>query len=175
MERCTGVPPARSAQSWEVLRIGYTDSDARVSTSSGAWQGLWLSIISIRGILSYWEEEMCYLCSMPSKPYAGKSLRKYVTADSWELGWDELDRQVRREEFQKQRGYDPVPYLPVVAGRIVGSRGSQVQTSWPICVRTARPAGKMAARPGMAVLARGVSGWGRSPSQGGHMERPSTR
>jgi hypothetical protein len=27
-----------------------------------------------------------------------------------------------REEFRKRRGYDPVAYLPVVSGRIVGSR-----------------------------------------------------
>ena len=31
---------------WEILRIGYTDSDARVSTASGEWQGLAIDYMS---------------------------------------------------------------------------------------------------------------------------------
>jgi len=42
--RTTWHPP--SAGTWEILRVGYTDSDVRVSTSSDTWQG-WRSTISI--------------------------------------------------------------------------------------------------------------------------------
>ena len=113
------VPPAGSTQSWELLRIGYTDSDARVSTSSGAWQGLAIDYLDPGVLDVYWKKSVLPLLDA-GKPYAGKSL-KYVATDSWELGGTNWTGGFR-EEFQRRRGYDPVRYLPVVAGRIVGSR-----------------------------------------------------
>ncbi|MEI7901458.1 MAG: glycosyl hydrolase [bacterium] len=50
-------------------------------------------------------------------PLAGKALQ-YFHIDSWELGqptWTPL----MREEFQKRRGYDPLPWLPAVLGQTV--------------------------------------------------------
>jgi hypothetical protein len=55
-----------------------------------------------------------------AKPYVGRSLR-YLASDSWELGGTNWTVNFR-EEFRKRRGYDPVLYLPIVSGRIVGSR-----------------------------------------------------
>ncbi|OHB75143.1 MAG: hypothetical protein A2Z25_21715 [Planctomycetes bacterium RBG_16_55_9] len=51
---------------------------------------------------------------------AGKTL-KYLQTDSWECGGANWTRRFA-SEFQKRRGYDPIPYLPVVAGKIIGSR-----------------------------------------------------
>jgi hypothetical protein len=113
-------PPAdAAAQTWEVLRIGYTDSNARVSTSSGAWQGLAIDYLDPTALDAYWKKSVLPLLEA-GKPYVGKSL-KYVATDSWELGGTNWTGKFR-EEFQQRRGYDPVPYLPVVAGRIIGSR-----------------------------------------------------
>ena len=53
-------------------------------------------------------------------PLAGTAL-KYLHTDSWEvepLNWT----PTLREEFQQRRGYDLLPWLPVLAGRIVESR-----------------------------------------------------
>ena len=41
--------------------------------------------------------------------------------DSWELGGVNWTANFR-QEFRTRRGYDPLPYLPVVAGRILDSR-----------------------------------------------------
>jgi hypothetical protein len=109
----TGMGP------WEILRIGYTDSDARVSTSSGAWQGLAIDYMDHEAFDRYWKTVVEPLMAV-SKPYLGTSL-KYLASDSWELGGTNWTGRFR-EEFKVRRGYDPVPYLPVVAGRIVGSR-----------------------------------------------------
>ena len=124
------VPPAGSVQSWEVLRVGYTDSDARVSTSSGTWQGLAIDYLDPGALEAYWKKSVLPLLDA-GKPYVGKSL-KYVATDSWELGGTNWTGRFR-EEFQKRRGYDPVPYLPVVAGRIVGSR--ELSTSFSADLR----------------------------------------
>jgi hypothetical protein len=111
-------PPAGTGP-WEVLRIGYTDSDARVSTASGAWQGLAIDYMDHDAFDRYWNAVVEPLMAV-AKPYMGTSL-KYLVSDSWELGGTNWTGRFR-EEFKRRRGYDPVLYLPVVAGRIVGSR-----------------------------------------------------
>ncbi len=110
------------AGQWEVLRIGYTDSDARVSTSSGAWQGLAIDYLSREAFGQYWNRTVEPLLRA-AKPY--KSLR-YLATDSWELGGTNWTPKFR-EEFKVRRGYDPVPWLPVVAGRIVGDRSQSTR------------------------------------------------
>ena len=112
--------PPNGEQSWEILRIGYTSSDARVSTSSGAWQGLAIDYLDPAALDQYWNKTVLPLITA-AKPYVGRSL-KYLASDSWELGGTNWTGNFR-EEFRKRRGYDPVLYLPVVSGRIVGSRG----------------------------------------------------
>ena len=105
------------AGDWEVLRIGHTNSDARVSTSSGGWQGLAIDYMSRSAFDTYWNQTVEPLLAA-AKPY--RSL-KYLASDSWELGgtnWTEAFA----EEFRSRRGYDPLLWLPVVAGRIVGDR-----------------------------------------------------
>ena len=52
-------------------------------------------------------------------PLAGKAF-KGVLADSWEAG-SENWTPAFRTEFKSRRGYDPLPYLPVITGRVVGS------------------------------------------------------
>jgi alpha-L-rhamnosidase len=110
------------AGDWEVLRIGYTDSDARVSTASGAWQGLAIDYLSRDAFNTYWNHTVEPLLAA-SKPF--HSL-KYLATDSWELGGTNWT-QTFAQEFKNRRGYDPVPWLPVVAGRIVGSRDNSTR------------------------------------------------
>ena len=105
------------AGDWEILRIGYTDSDARVSTSSGTWQGLAIDYMSRDAFNTYWTRTVEPLLNAA---HDSKSL-KYLATDSWELGGTNWTQNFA-EEFKKRRGYDPVPWLPVVAGRIVGDR-----------------------------------------------------
>jgi hypothetical protein len=111
------TPPG--PEPWEVLTVGYTNSGAKLSPGSGAWQGLSLDTLSPAALNLYWDKELTPLLNA-AKPYLGNTV-KYVTTDSWEMGgmnWTQNFRQ----EFIKRRGYDPVRYLPIVAGRILTSR-----------------------------------------------------
>jgi hypothetical protein len=110
-------PPDKSP--WEILRIGYTDSDARVSTSSGKWQGLAIDYMDHEAFDRYWNATVQPLLAV-SRPYIGSSL-KYLVSDSWELGGTNWTGRFR-QEFKARRSYDPVPYLPIVTGRLIGSR-----------------------------------------------------
>ena len=113
------VPPTPGL--WEVLRIGYTDSDARVSTSSGAWQGLAIDYLDRGAFDTYWTHTVEPLLAV-SRLYLKTTLVNLAT-DSWELGGTNWTGRFAAE-FRRRRGYDPLPYLPVIAGRIVKDRAT---------------------------------------------------
>ncbi len=104
---------------WEILRMGYTSSNARISTSSDTWQGLAIDYMDRTALETYWHEVVDPLLE-DARPYLGRSLR-YLVTDSWELGGTNWTARFR-DEFRARRGYDLLPYLPVIAGRIVGDR-----------------------------------------------------
>ena len=79
----TWRPPSGSKESWEILRVGFTASGAKVSTSSGAWQGLAIDYLDPAALDEYWKATVEPLLTAAG-PQLGKSL-KYVATDSWEL------------------------------------------------------------------------------------------
>jgi len=105
---------------WEILRFGCTIGDhSRVSTSSEGWQGFALDVLDAGAFQRYWDAIVEPLIA-DAGPLAGKSL-KYLHTDSWEveaINWT----PTLREEFRQRRGYELLPFLPVLAGRIVDSR-----------------------------------------------------
>ena len=105
---------------WDVLRFGYTLNDhCRVSTCSQGWDGYALDPFDAQAFQTYWDAVVEPLIA-DAGPLAGKAL-KYLHTDSWEVevaNWT----GTLREEFRRRRGYDLLPYLPIVAGHIVDSR-----------------------------------------------------
>lgn len=108
------------AGDWEVLRFGATLNDhARVSTHSDGWAGYALDPFDAGAFTRYWDAVVEPLL-VEAGPLAGTTL-KYLHTDSWEVevaNWT----PTLREEFRQRRGYDLLPFLPVVAGRIVDGR-----------------------------------------------------
>jgi alpha-L-rhamnosidase/F5/8 type C domain len=104
---------------WEIFRFGYTATGAHVSTHSEGAGGNAIDYLDRASLDSYWTKALDPIFA-EVKPYIGKSLR-FLHTDSWELGpvnWTRL----MPAEFQRLRGYDIKPYLPVLAGHIIGSR-----------------------------------------------------
>jgi hypothetical protein len=105
---------------WQVLRFGCTIGDhSRVSTCSEGWQGYALDVLDAGAFQRYWDAIVEPLIA-DAGPLAGKTL-KYLHTDSWEveaINWT----PTLPEEFRRRRGYDLLPFLPVMAGRIVNSR-----------------------------------------------------
>ena len=108
------------AGEWDVFRFGCTlNSHCRVSTCSQGWEGYALDPFDAGAFRRYWDAVVEPLIA-DAGSLAGKAL-KYLHTDSWEVevaNWT----PTLREEFQKRRGYDLLPWLPVIAGRIVNSR-----------------------------------------------------
>ncbi|MBQ6286986.1 MAG: glycoside hydrolase [Bacteroidales bacterium] len=102
---------------WMVLRIGYTCTNASVSTSSNSWQGNVLDYMSEDAFDFYWNTVVEPILESAGK-HVGKTLR-YMETDSWECGgmnWTDGFR----DEFKTYMGYDLTAYLPVLGGFVVG-------------------------------------------------------
>ncbi len=104
---------------WVILRFGYTNNGAHVSTSSGKWTGLVLDYLDADALRWYWHKVIDPIIA-DAGPLCGKSW-KMVQTDSWELGGVNWTAKFA-DEFQKRRGYDIRPWLPVIAGRIIENR-----------------------------------------------------
>ncbi|MDX9755685.1 MAG: glycosyl hydrolase, partial [bacterium] len=104
---------------WTVLRFGYTVTDAHVSTYSADWHGRVIDYLSPAAFDRYWDTVVTPLLDSAG-PLVGTVLKQLET-DSWECGgmnWT----PAMRAEFQRFRGYDLLPYMPIFAGKIVEDR-----------------------------------------------------
>jgi len=107
------------AGTWTVLRFGYTTTNAQVSTSSSDWKGLVIDYLSEDAFDRYWDEMIEPLLKKAG-PMAGTVLKQLGT-DSWECGGMNWSPGFAAD-FKDYCGYDPIPYLPVIAGKIVENR-----------------------------------------------------
>jgi (4-O-methyl)-D-glucuronate---lignin esterase len=116
------------AGTWQIFRFGYTIGDnSYVSTASEGWQrapgashdSYALDVLDASAFQRYWNTIVEPLIA-DAGPLAGNTL-KFLHTDSWEvegLNWT----PTLRAEFQKRHGYDLLPWLPVLAGKIINSR-----------------------------------------------------
>ena len=106
---------------WTVLRFGYTITNAHVSTYSVDWNGHVIDYLSRDAFDRYWNEVVVPLLE-DAGPLAGTTLKQLET-DSWECGGMNWSPDFAAD-FMKYRDYDPIPFLPVFAGKIVENRNT---------------------------------------------------
>ncbi len=104
---------------WVILRFGYILTGAKVSTASDGYDGLSFDHLSTEALEHFFRDVVDPILASGGD-LIGKSL-KYLHTDSWEMRLVNWTKNFR-EDFMKMRGYDPIPFLPVLAGRIVDSR-----------------------------------------------------
>lgn len=104
---------------WTVLRIGYTPTGAHVATSSDNWKGHVIDYLSRDVFDRYWYRVVDPLLQKAGA-LAGTVLKQLET-DSWECGGMNWSPGFA-EDFRRYTGYDPVKYLPIVAGKIIENR-----------------------------------------------------
>jgi len=106
------VPPGR----WTILRMGYSLTGAKNRPSVPAGSGYEVDKLSSKYVQQYFKGYMD-----PMQQHLGDlvgSTVQYMTMDSWEAGMQNWTDEMI-PEFERRRGYDPTPYLPVLAGRVV--------------------------------------------------------
>ena len=107
------VPPGQ----WKVLRTGYTLTGKMTSWSSPTGNGLEADPLDAAAMDCQFANAAAPLIE-DAGPLAGKVFRS-VQIDSWETKLPNWSSGFMAD-FKKIRGYDPRPYLPALAGQIVG-------------------------------------------------------
>jgi hypothetical protein len=103
---------------WTIIRTGHRMTGASVMVPTEGGAGLEVDWLSSAALDQQWEHvAKIYLAD--AGPHVGKTLN-YLHTDSFEDGYPNWTDKLLTE-FIRYRGYDPKPYLPVLAGRLVGS------------------------------------------------------
>jgi hypothetical protein len=122
------TPPAGD---WVVLRIGYSLLGITNHPATKEATGLEVDKLNSTYVKNYMGHYLDSYKETVGAGVMGKRGITYVITDSWEAGaqnW--TDNMIA--EFTKRRGYDPHPWLPVLAGHIVESSQASDQFLWDL-------------------------------------------
>jgi hypothetical protein len=114
---------------WTVLRIGMTPTGTQ--NSPAAPQGKGYEIDKASSELARFHFEQYMLELIKRIPEESRPALKYLIADSYEMGSQNWSDGYA-ERFQAKFGYDPVKYLPVISGRVVGSVEESDRFLWDL-------------------------------------------
>jgi hypothetical protein len=115
--------------SWTVLRFGHTSTGANTRPAPEPGLGLECDKLDKAALESHFENFLGKLMS-DIGPLTGKSLIS-LHIDSWEMGSQNWTARFP-EEFRTRRGYDLMPYLPVMTGRVVQSLEISERFLWDL-------------------------------------------
>ncbi len=114
---------------WTVLRIGMTPTGTRNSPAAPQGKGYELDKASAELARFHFEQYMAEI--IERIPEESRPALKYLIADSYEMGSQNWTDGYAAK-FQKKFGYDPVKYLPVISGRVVGSVEESDRFLWDL-------------------------------------------
>jgi hypothetical protein len=119
------VPPGK----WSVVRFGHTPTGKDNHPAPLDGRGLECDKLNPKAADAMFEGLMGKLVA-DSKPLAGKTLVA-THIDSWEVGSQNWTLAFR-EEFRRLRGYDPLPFLPVMTGLVVDNLEVSERFLWDL-------------------------------------------
>ena len=120
------TPPAGH---WVVLRFGYSLLGITNHPATAEATGLEVDKLDRRFVKDYFEKYLDSYQETVGLGMMGKRGISYVINDSWEAGsqnW--TDNMIA--QFKKLRGYDPLPWMPVLAGHVVESAAASDKFLW---------------------------------------------
>lgn len=106
------------AGNWMILRMGHTSTGHHNETGGGG-RGLECDKFNpdvVKKQYEHWFGEIVRQVG----PELSRRVLKIFHVDSWECGSQNWS-PVFRDEFRRRRGYDPLPYLPAMAGVPIGT------------------------------------------------------
>ena len=117
------------AGKWTLLRLGHTPTGKGNHPPAEGGYGLECDKLSKAALDAHWAGMMQAVLA-DAGPLAGKAF-KYAVIDSYEVGGQNWTPRMR-EEFQRLRGYDPLPYLPILSGRVVENPEVTARFLWDL-------------------------------------------
>ena len=121
------VPPGR----WTVMRLGRTLTGQTTRPAPDPGLGFESDKFDRAALDAHYTNFVQKLLSRiapRTNSYGGLTMLHF---DSWEMSSQNWSPRFR-EEFQKRRGYDPLKYLPVYTGRIVGNMEMSERFLWDL-------------------------------------------
>jgi len=114
---------------WSVMRIGMTPTGTMNSPSAPQGRGYEIDKMNSDLLKIHFDNYVGeFLKRIPEE---SKPAFKYVIADSYEMGSQNWTDDYEKK-FKEKYGYDPVKYLPVISGRIVGSPEESERFLWDL-------------------------------------------
>ncbi len=114
---------------WTVLRIGMTPTGTQNSPAAPQGKGYEIDKASAELARFHFEQYMAEI--IKRIPEESLPALKYLIADSYEMGSQNWTDGFAAK-FQAKFGYDPVKYLPVISGRVVGSVEESDRFLWDL-------------------------------------------
>ncbi|UAK23120.1 glycosyl hydrolase [Sphingomonas nostoxanthinifaciens] len=113
---------------WVVLRMGYSPTGEVNHPATPEATGPEADKLNAAHVRAHLDAYMAPVIKELG-PLIGDRGLKYLITDSWEAG-DENWTEAMAAEFKRRRGYDLTPWLPVLAGRVVGSAAQSDAFLW---------------------------------------------
>lgn len=104
------------AGDWTLMRIGHTWTGQKTLPATPEGEGPECDKLDPRGIRAHFGQVMKRMVELAG-PEAGKTFHTFFV-DSWEAGGQNWTEKMP-EEFKRRRGYDIIPYLPILTGRVL--------------------------------------------------------
>ncbi len=114
---------------WTILRMGYVPTGVHNHPATREGDGLEIDKLSKEALDRHWAALVGKVVSDVG-PKGTKTLNN-VLIDSYEVG-DQNWTPKFREAFRNRRGYDPLPFLPVIAGRIIDDKEKSERFLWDL-------------------------------------------
>ena len=117
------------AGEWLIQRIGMTPTGQKNAPASVEATGLEIDKMNKQWVASHFE---AYIGKIIKRlPESERTALKHIVADSYETGAQNWTDGLAAD-FEKQFGYDPTPFLPVISGRMVGSADMSDRFLWDL-------------------------------------------
>jgi hypothetical protein len=122
------IPPGK----WTIMRFGKRNNGAVTRPAPAPGLGFEADKFDTASFHSHYNAYIGKLIEKV-KPEVRKNGGGWtmIHIDSWEMGAQNWSPDFK-EQFIRRRGYDPLPYLPVYAGRIVNSRETSERFLWDL-------------------------------------------
>ena len=116
---------------WVVLRFGYSLIGITNHPATAEATGLEVDKLNGKYVANYMNHYLDSYKNVVGDNLMGKRGIRYVVTDSWEAGAQNWTDDMIAE-FSKRRGYDPRPWMPVLAGRVVESAQASDAFLWDL-------------------------------------------
>ena len=116
---------------WVILRVGYSLLGITNHPATKEGTGLEVDKLNAADVKNYMDRYLDSYKETVGAEMMGKQGIRYVVTDSWEAGAQNWTDDILAE-FIKRRGYDPHPWMPVLAGHIVESAQASDQFLWDL-------------------------------------------